>query len=76
MKTVSSDDDVDDISNKYVDCGRIEIYKDEYVSVYYGLTIWWGKKQGSQGAHCTLCIAHYIYTFSITHYTSCIAIYT
>ena len=51
MRTASSDDNVDD--------GRMEIYKDEYVSVYFGLTIWWGKKQGSQGAHCTLCIAHY-----------------
>ena len=49
MKTVSSD----------VDCGRIEIYKDEYVSVYFGLTIWWRKKQGSQGTHYTFCITHY-----------------
>ena len=38
----------------FVDCERIEIYKDEYASVYFGLTIWWREKQGSQGAHYTL----------------------
>ena len=42
----------------------MEIYKDEYASVYFGLTIWWGKKQGSQGAHYTLCITHYTHLAS------------
>ena len=67
MKMASSDHDVDVIVEE-------EIYKDEYVSVYFGLTIWWRKKQGSQGTHYTLCITHY--TLCIAYYTLYIAYYT